>query len=143
MQRTLTDIKSTMVQVKTWYDQLKLVSVMAWCHQLTLVKVMAWNHQVTNLFLSEPMSIILSMDYYLMQWGITQVDDHPQKYVKHSILGDLSVIPSILGDRSNLRVHSNLGDTRRFHSNLSDGPTNWHRLYISIYILGKGIPVSK
>ena len=30
-------------------------------------------------FLSEPMSIILSMDYYLMQWGITQVDDHPQK----------------------------------------------------------------
>ena len=31
------------------------------------------------------------------------------------------MIPSILGDRSNLRVHSNPGDTRRFHSNLSDG----------------------
>ena len=31
------------------------------------------------------------------------------------------MIPSILGDRSNLRVYSNLGDTRRFHSNLSDG----------------------
>ena len=29
------------------------------------------------------------------------------------------MIPSILGDRSNLSVHSNLGDARRFHSNLS------------------------
>ena len=48
MQRILTDNKSTMVQVKTWCHQLKLVSVMAWCHQLTLVKVMAWNHQVTT-----------------------------------------------------------------------------------------------
>ena len=50
MQRILTDNKSTMVQVKTWCHQLKLVLTMAWCHQLTLVKVMAWNHQVTNLF---------------------------------------------------------------------------------------------
>ena len=29
-------------------------------------------------------------------------------------------------------LKSGMGDTRRFHSNLSDGPTNWHRLYICI-----------
>ena len=30
-------------------------------------------------FFIRTIAIILSVDYYLMQWGITQVDDHPQK----------------------------------------------------------------
>ena len=34
---------------------------------------MALYHQVTNLFLSEPMSIKLSVDYYLMRQGTNEL----------------------------------------------------------------------
>ena len=73
-------------------DKSALVQVMAWCHQATShylsqcwlsplspygiarpqwVKVMVWYYLATNHFLSEPVSAKLSVNYYLMQCGIT------------------------------------------------------------------------
>ena len=63
--------------------------------------------------------LLIPINWFLLQYSIYTGRWPPSKIGEALNYGWLSVIPSILGDRSNLRVHSNLGDTRRFHSNLS------------------------